>query len=121
MNILLWILQVVLALLFLFSGGAKFVMSAEDMRKAAPDAIQLPMAFIYFIGVVEILGALGLILPGLTKIKRFLTPLAAAGLTVVMIGAVVVSAMGMGAKAGIFPLVIGLLCALVAYGRRDWK
>lgn len=91
------------------------------MRQAAPDAIQLPMAFVYFIGVLETLGALGLVLPGLLKIKRFLTPLAASGLTIVMIGAVVVTIMGMGVAAAIFPLVVCVLCALVAYGRRDWR
>lgn len=121
MNIVLWILQILLALLFLFSGGVKFVMTAEDMRKAAPDAIQFPMAFIQFIGAVEILGGLGLVLPGLTKIKRFLTPLAAWGLVVVMIGAVVVSVIAMGPKAGVVPFVVGILCAVVGYGRRDWK
>jgi uncharacterized membrane protein YphA (DoxX/SURF4 family) len=121
MNIVLWILQILLALVFLLSGGLKFVFSAEDMRKAAPDAIQLPMLFIHFIGVCEILGGLGLVLPGLTKIKRFLTPMAAGGLLIIMIGAVVVSVMGPGAKAGIVPGVVGLLCAVVAYGRRDWK
>jgi uncharacterized membrane protein len=121
MNIALWIIQILLALLFLFSGSVKFVMSAEDMRKAAPDAIQLPMTFVKFIGACEILGGLGLVLPGLTKIKRFLTPLAAGGLVVIMIGAVVVSVMGMGVKAAPLPLISGLLCAFVAYGRRDWK
>jgi len=121
MNIVLWILQILLALLFLFAGGAKFVMTAEDMRKAAPDAIQLPMMFIRFIGVCEILGGLGLVLPGLTKIRRNLTPLAALGLTIIMIGAVVVSVMGQGVAAGIGPLVFAGLCAFVAYGRRDWR
>ncbi|HEY6805712.1 MAG TPA: DoxX family protein [Pyrinomonadaceae bacterium] len=121
MNIVLWIIQILLMLVFLLSGGLKFVFSAEDMHKAAPDAIQLPMMFVRFIGVCEILGALGLVLPGLTKIKRFLTPLAASGLLIIMIGAVVLSVMGQGARAGIFPFFIGLLCAVVAYGRRDWK
>ena len=121
MNIVLWILQILLALLFLFAGGSKFVMSAEDMRKAAPDAIQLPMMFIYLIGVCEVLGGLGLILPGITKIRRNLTPLAALGLTIIMIGAVVVTVMGPGVKYIVFPLVVAALCAFVAYGRRDWR
>jgi uncharacterized membrane protein len=121
MNIVLWILQILLTLLFLFAGVTKFFLTPEAMRQAAPDAIQLPMAFVYFIGVVETLGALGLLLPGLLKTKRFLTPLAALGLTVVMLGAVVVTIMGPGVAAAIPPLVIGALCAAVAYGRRDWK
>ena len=121
MNVLLWVIQTLLALLFLFSGGTKLVLSAETMlEKSPPNTIMLPMIFIRFIGVLEILGALGLVLPGLTKIRRGLTPLAALGLLIIMIGAVVISIMGPGVKAAIVPFVTGLLCALVAYGRRDW-
>ena len=87
----------------------------------APGAIQPPMLFLYFIGICEILGGLGLVLPGLTKIRRGLTPLAAAGLTIIMLGAVVISILGLGLAAGIGPLVFAALCAAVAYGRRDWK
>jgi uncharacterized membrane protein YphA (DoxX/SURF4 family) len=120
MNILLWILQVLLGLLFIFAGGTKLVLSIETMRSMGPpDQIQLPGLFIRFIGVCELLGGLGLILPGLFRTKTHLTPLAAAGLTIIMIGAVVVSVMGQGVAAGIGPLVFGLLTAFVAYGR--WK
>ena len=73
--------------------------------------------FMMFIGVVEVLGGLGLILPWLTGIRKGLTPLAALGLLIVMIGAVVVSIMGLGVKAATLPLITGLLCAFVAYGR----
>ncbi len=121
MNILLWIIQILLALLFLFAGVTKFVFTAEQMRAAAPDAIHPPMLFLYFIGICEILGGLGLVLPGLTKIRRNLTPLAAAGLTIIMLGAVVIGIAGQGVAAAIFPLVITSLCAYIAYGRRDWK
>ena len=122
MNIVLWIIQILLALLFLFSGGVKFAMSLEEMRKQSPPGtIEFSMAFVKFIGVCEILGGLGLVLPGLTKIKRFLTPLAAVGLLIIMIGAVAVSVMGPGMKYGVPALVAGILCAVVAYGRRDWK
>lgn len=121
MNIVLWILQILLALLFLFSGGMKFVMTLDDMRKQSPPGtIEFSMAFIKFIGVCEILGALGLVLPGLTKIKRFLTPLAAIGLLIIMIGAVATSVMGPGIKYGVIPLVCAVLLAVVAYGRRNW-
>jgi hypothetical protein len=84
-----------------------------------PDQVQLPGLFIRFIGICEVLGALGLVLPGLLRIKTYLTPLAAAGLTIIMLGAVVVSIMGQGVAAGIGPLVFGLLTAFVAYGR--WR
>ncbi len=75
--------------------------------------------FIKFIGVVEMLGALGLILPGIFRKRTDLTPLAAAGLAIVMIGAVVVTIMGDGIAMAITPFIVWLLCAFVAYGR--WK
>ncbi|HEX7330650.1 MAG TPA: DoxX family protein [Pyrinomonadaceae bacterium] len=120
MNILLWIIQILLALLFLFAGGTKLVLSAETMASmGSPNQVVLPMWFIRLIGVVEVLGALGLVLPGLFRRQQHLTALAALGLTIVMIGAVVVTTMGDGFKMAITPLVVGLLCAFVAYGR--WK
>lgn len=122
MNIVLWIIQILLALLFLFAGGSKLVMSKEALESMSPpNSIILPFAFVRFLGVLEVLGALGLILPGLTKIKRALTPLAAAGLLIIMIGAVVLSVMGPGVSTAIVPFVTGILCAFVAYGRRDWR
>ena len=114
MNILLWIIQVLLALLFLFSGVTKFIFSAEDMRQMGNT---LPMWFLRFIGVCEILGALGLVLPGLLRRQQHLIPLAATGLTIIMIGAVVITVMGPGLAMAITPFVVGLLCAFVAYGR----
>jgi uncharacterized membrane protein YphA (DoxX/SURF4 family) len=111
----LWIVQGLLALLFLFAGVMKFVMSVEEMTKQMP----LPGWFLHFIGAAEVLGALGLILPGLTGIRPGLTPLAAAGLVVIMIGATVLSAVSGGVAAALPPLVVGLLAAFVAYGR--WR
>jgi hypothetical protein len=115
-HVLLWIVQVVLALLFLFAGGMKLVMPVAELTKQSP----LPAGFLRFIGVCEVLGALGLILPGALGIRRGLTALAAAGLVIIMIGAVVVTlAAGQGAAA-VIPLVVGLLAAVVAIGRRRW-
>ena len=118
MNILLWIIQILLALLFLFAGGTKFYYTIEQMRAMGPpNQILFPGWFIHFIGVCEILGALGLVLPGLLRIKQYLTALAAIGLTIIMIGAVVVTGMVGGVGAAIPNLIICLLCAFVAYGR----
>ncbi|HBL31120.1 MAG TPA: DoxX family protein [Acidobacteria bacterium] len=115
-NIALWIVQVLVALLFIWSGGLKLVMPIEQMQQGP---VALPGAFLRFIGVAELLGGLGLILPGLLRIRPGLTPLAAAGLLIIMIGAVVVTLMGgQGAMAAI-PLVTGLLTAFVGYGR--WR
>jgi len=109
----LWVVQWLLALLFVFAGGMKLGMPIEEMTKE----MALPGAFLRFIGVAELLGGLGLVLPGLTGIRPDLTPLAAAGLTIIMIGAVVLSFMIGGAVTALMPLIVGLLLVYVAYGR----
>ena len=116
MNVALWILQALLGALFVFSGVMKFVMSVEEMTKQMPS---MPGWFLHFIGVCEILGGLGLILPGLVRIRTGLTPLAAACLVIIMIGATVVSAMIGPVAMALLPLLVGLLLAFVAYGR--WR
>ena len=112
----LWTVQALLALVFLLAGGTKLVMSAEDLTKD----IDLPVAFLRFIGVCEVLGAIGLIGPGVLRLRRGLTPLAAAGLVIIMIGAVVVTVASMGVAPAIFPLAVGIGAAYVAYNRRAW-
>jgi uncharacterized membrane protein YphA (DoxX/SURF4 family) len=113
-NRLLWAAQTLTAILFLFAGSMKFIMPADKMQQGP---IVFPLAFLYFIGICECLGALGLVLPGLLRIRTALTPLAAVGLTIIMIGATAVSILGMGALAGIFPAVVGVVTAGIAYGR----
>jgi hypothetical protein len=115
MNVALWIVQGLLAALFLFVGVMKLVMPIEAMTAE----IKLPGLFLRFIGVVETLGALGLILPGVFGTLTGLTPLAAAGLTIIMIGATVLSITMMGLLWALPPLVVGILCVFVAYGR--WR
>lgn len=115
MNIALWIVQIMLALLFLFAGGAKFMMPADEMAKNMPPF--LSAGFIYFIGVCEILGGLGLVLPWALKKMPGLTPLAAILLFIIMIGAVVISAAG-GIALAIFPAIVGMLCGFIAWGRK---
>ena len=118
MNIALWIIQILLALLFLFAGGTKLIMPIEELMKmGSPNQVVLPGWFIKFIGLAEVLGALGLVLPGLLRRRQELTPLAALGLAIIMIGAVVVTIMGDGVAMAVTPLVVGLLCLFVAYGR----
>ena len=115
MTYALWIVQVLLALLFLFAGGTKLVLPIKDLQ----GPVALPELFIRFIGVAEVFGGLGLILPGLLRIKPGLTPLAAAGLIIIMIGATTITLIGgMGALA-LIPLVTGLLALFIAYGR--WR
>jgi uncharacterized membrane protein YphA (DoxX/SURF4 family) len=120
MNIALWIIQILLALLFLFAGGTKLYFSPEVLAAMGPpNQVHLPGLFLKFIGVCEVLGALGLVLPGLFKIRPQLTSLAAVGLLIIMIGAVVVTIAGPGVGPAVPAVVIGLLCAFVAYGRRQ--
>ena len=117
MNYALWIIQWLLALLFLFAGGMKLVLPIEEMTKQMP--LPLPGLFLRFTGVVEVLGAIGLILPWLLRIRPGLTPLAAAGLAIVMIGATVYTLAAGDFTAALISLLVGLLSAFVAYGR--WR
>jgi DoxX-like family len=115
MNVALWIVQALLAALFLFAGGAKLVMSLDQM--AGP--VALPGWFLRFIGVAEVLAALGLILPGLLRIRPGLTPLAAIGLVIIMIGATAIGLVGGMVVVALMNVVVALLAAFVAYGR--WR
>jgi uncharacterized membrane protein YphA (DoxX/SURF4 family) len=114
-TVTLWIIQGLLAILFLVAGGAKLVMPIEEMTKGT----SLPGLFLRFIGVAEVLGAIGLILPGLLRIRRDLTPLAAAGLVIIMVGATVVNLEGGQKAAAVITVVAGLLSAFVAYSH--WR
>ena len=111
----LWTIQGLLALIFLYAGGMKLAMSTEEL--AAAMTLPLPILFVRFIAVCEVLGALGLVLPGVFGIRTDLTPLAAEGLVVLMIGAVTITVTTMDVSMAILPLVVGVLAATVAYGR----
>ncbi|HXE13743.1 MAG TPA: DoxX family protein [Bryobacteraceae bacterium] len=114
-NIWLWALQGLLAALFLFTGVSKFIMPPEVLTQGTT----LSVGFIRFVGAMEILGAFGLILPGLFRIARWLTPLAAGGLLAIVIGATIVTAMGPQAAMTPIPLVTAILVAIVLWGRRQ--
>ncbi len=114
-NILLWIFQILLGLLFLFSGSTKFMMTVAEMNAQSP--VAWPGWFLHFIGVCEVLGGIGLILPALLRIKPGLTPLAAVGLAIIVAGATVITLMGPMKGLALVPLVTCLLCIFVAFGR----
>ena len=114
-NVALWFTQGALALTFLFAGASKLAMSAEQMTSQME--MDITVWFLRFIGVCEVAGALGLILPSVSRIRTGLTPLAACGLIVIMVGAVTLTAVSMGVAASSFPLVVGMAAAFVAYGR----
>jgi len=115
MTYALWIVQGLLAALFLFAGGMKLGMPIAELEKEAG----MPGWFLRFIAVAELLGALGLVLPGLLRIRPGLTPLAATGLVIIMLGATVVTLASGAIAPALMPLVVGLLAAFVAYGR--WR
>lgn len=118
MNILLWILQVLLALLFLFAGGTKLILPISLLTQmGSPNQVMLPGWFIRFIGVCEVLGAVGLLLPGLLRTRQYLTSVAALGLAIIMVGAIVVTIMGDGVHLAITPFVVLLLLLFIAYAR----
>lgn len=116
MNRALWTVQILLALFFALASGAPKLLLPPETLPEMP--IPLPRAFVLFIGVAELAGALGLILPGLLKIKVGLTPLAALGLVLITLGATgywLLAGDALGNAA--FAFGMALLCAFVAYGR----
>jgi uncharacterized membrane protein len=112
MTYVVWTIQALLALVFLMAGGIKLVMPLEMFTPYLP----LPGLFIRFIGACEVLGALGLVLPGLLKIRTDLTPLAAKGLVLVMVGATMFTPPDQ-LLTGLLPVTLGLLAGVVAYTR----
>ena len=122
MNYALWIVQGLLALIFLSAGGMKLLVSDDVLTSMVPaNSVALPGWFLRFIGVAEILGAIGVILPRLLRIRPGLTPLAAAGLVIIMIGATIVTLLGGQIVPAFIPFTVGLLAVFVAYGRSDGR
>lgn len=113
LGVLLWIVQGLLALLFAFSGSMKLILPLAQLTAQFP----LPGLFVRFLGVAELSGAIGLILPAMLRIRPSLTPLAAAGLVIIMTGATVLTAEKGPVALALFPFTVGLLAAFVAYGR----
>jgi DoxX-like family len=113
-NGILWTIQGLLALAFLFSGGMKLLTPAATL---APMIRPLPLGLIRFIGLCEMTGALGLVLPGLLRVRPRLTPIAAIGLAIIMSGAVsAMIALGR-ANEAVLPAVFGVLALTIASGR----
>ena len=111
----LWTVQSALAALFLFAGATKLVMPADELTKNS----DFSASFLRFIGICEALGGIGLVAPGIFRIRRELTSLAASGLVIIMVGAVVTTAATGPVVAASIPFVVGVLCAYVAVRRRE--
>src|SRR3954466_119850 len=116
MNIALWIVQVLLAAAFIFAGVTK-AFRYEYAHANLPWVKDVPRGLTTFIGVAELLGGLGLLLPALTGMLPWLTPLAAAGLALIMLLAIGFHATRREWSAIGFNTVLLLLAAFVAYGR----
>ena len=116
MNIMLWVLQVLLALAFLAHGWL-FLSPPADMVEQMNASIR--PAFRVFIGVAEVLAAVGLIVPGVTRILPWLVPAAAAGLMIVMIGATILHATRGESTSALTTAVLFVMVTFVAYMR--WR
>ena len=113
-NIALWVIQILLAIAFLVSGITKAIRPSEKLRV---EFTELQPGVIRLVAVAEVLGALGLILPGVTGIAPALTPVAAAGLAIIMVGAVVTHARRHEVKSVVVNVVLLALTVVVAVGR----
>lgn len=116
MNTVLWILQVVLALVFLASGSMK-VFRYDVARERTRFAQVAPRQLVTFVGAAELLGAVGLVLPAATGILPWLTPLAAAGLVMVMLGASLFHVRLREYSGVLMTTTILLLSMVIVYGR----
>ena len=117
LRVALWIAQLVLFTVFAVTGFVKVTMPIDRLAPIMTWVTEVPPALVRFIGIAELSGALGVILPSLTRVLPRLTSLAALGLGVVMAFATVVHlASGETARASV-PLVLGALAAFVAWGR----
>jgi hypothetical protein len=112
----LWALQLFLGTFIALASGAPKLLLPPD---ALPLPIPLPDALVRAIGVAEVLGGLGLILPGLLRVRTGLTPLAAAGLVLVTAGATVYQLAAGQPGSALFAAVLGGLFGAVGYGR--WR
>lgn len=114
MKRVVWIVSALLAVAFLLAGLGKLVSSTADLEAAAGG---IPVVLFRIAGVAEVLGALGLVLPAALRVQPWLTPLAAAGLTLTMASAVVAHLLVGDGGAAPVPLVLGLVAAFVLWAR----
>ncbi len=116
MNIILWILQIALALVYLLHGRL-MISPPTAMAKGMQYVFDLAPGFRQFIGIAEVLAAVGLILPALTNILPWLTPLAATGLVILMASAAVFHVLRHEYPNVVFNLILLALATVVAYMR----
>lgn len=118
MNILLWILAIALACVFAVTGTSKLITGREQQIERTPYVVLFPHSLILVIGVLEILGAIGLILPAVLGVATVLVPLAAAGLAITMVFATLVHIQrGDPTRVLIVPIILAIPSVLLAWAR----
>ena len=114
LRIALWSAQIALAIVFALAGWMKVSTPAAELAKMAPG---FPLALLRFIGIAELAGAIGIILPALTRIAPVLTPLASSGFVIVMASAAILHLVhGQFGELAVV-IVLGALAYFVAWGR----
>jgi hypothetical protein len=121
MNLALWIIAGLLAAVFLLAGSTKLFMSREKLAKAPGGGwvLDFSAGFVKALGAVEILGAVGLVLPALLGIAPVLVPLAAVGLATIMVGAAIVTYRRHESIHVLVDVTYLAMAAFVAFGRFD--
>jgi uncharacterized membrane protein len=117
MNVFLWIVQAVLAALFAMSGLGKVLQSKDKLAGGYPWMQDVSQSTVRFIGVTELLGAIGLIVPAATGIAPVLTPIAGTGLAVIMVLAAAMHIRRKEPSGVVVTAVLFVLTALVVWGR----
>jgi putative oxidoreductase len=119
LNISLWVAQIILAGMFIIAGFMKTTTPIEQLSSSLPWANDVPAWLVRFIGISEFLGALGLILPSLLRIKPILTPVAALGIIAIMVMAAFFHLTRTEFSGVAFTLILALVAAFIGWGR--WK
>ena len=114
MKITVWVVSGLAALAFLLIGLSKLLMSTADMEAGAQG---VPVILLRIAGTAEVLGAIGLILPAATRVLPVLTPIAASGLVLTMIGAVTTNIIIGEYALAVMPFVLGVVAAFIAWAR----
>ena len=119
MNTILWILQALMAIVFIYSGINKSIFSIPVLvhDKGQTGVDNLPLALVRFIGISEIFGAIGLIIPWYLNISPVLTPIAAILFAVIMVPAAVIHYKRREPKNILINVIVFLICITIAYGR----
>lgn len=115
LGVTLWVAQALLALIFVMAGSMKLLMPADMLESQTP----LPILLVRFIGVCECAGALGMLLPGLLRIRTRLTPLAAGGMVILMLCATILTPILITPDPVmmLIPFSVGVMAAFVGYAR----